>query len=379
MNEWIKKLQESAEINTRNQSASLKNLETQIKQLTKELHFRAINEIPSSSTGQYKMVNTDHETPRASINVMPKGIFNFLKLTNLRKTNMLINVADMTKKVPLRVVENVLVGIDKFLFPSDFVIIDRTPNETVILDRPFLTTVRAEIHVFDRKITLGVDSDRIIFDMDHNFTIPTKRILMMNLVKMWPTYDPDKSTCDGGVEIYGKSRIGNLRIWYCNHDGERKNMKGEELSFPNFLLVKYGGCQLNYSTWGQIYAEWYKENSHDKKPRPGDYNFKEWMIVKVGHTNVKESVKQALLKSWVINCFEEALDPDKDPRGSSFDDYKCVFDLEIEQLADEYEFGIGKKGHMLEMIWENYKNIQGKAKERWFQQLGGISRDRLEA
>ncbi|GJX86058.1 hypothetical protein Tco_0336832 [Tanacetum coccineum] len=38
MEVWIKKLQENAEINTRNQSASLKNLETQIEQLTKEIH-----------------------------------------------------------------------------------------------------------------------------------------------------------------------------------------------------------------------------------------------------------------------------------------------------------------------------------------------------
>ncbi|GJX81157.1 hypothetical protein Tco_0329306 [Tanacetum coccineum] len=38
MEVWIKKLQENVEINTRNQSASLKNLETQIEQLTKEIH-----------------------------------------------------------------------------------------------------------------------------------------------------------------------------------------------------------------------------------------------------------------------------------------------------------------------------------------------------
>ncbi|GJZ49277.1 hypothetical protein Tco_0603467 [Tanacetum coccineum] len=43
MEVWIKKLQEKAEINTRNQSALLKNLETQIKQLTKELHSRNTN------------------------------------------------------------------------------------------------------------------------------------------------------------------------------------------------------------------------------------------------------------------------------------------------------------------------------------------------
>ncbi|GJX44264.1 hypothetical protein Tco_0260940 [Tanacetum coccineum] len=32
---------------------------------------------------------------------------------------------------------------------------------------------------------------------------------------------------------------------------------------------------------------------------------------------------------------------------------KWMFDLEIYQLGDEYELGIGKKGHMLNDIWEN--------------------------
>ncbi|GJY82193.1 retrovirus-related pol polyprotein from transposon TNT 1-94 [Tanacetum coccineum] len=69
------------------------------------------------------------------------------------------------------------------------------------------------------------------------------------------------------------------------------------------------------------------------------------MIVKVGHKNVNESVKKALLKSWVIDSFEEALDPDKDLIERSFDDYKWVFDLEIEKLPDESKLRIGKKGH----------------------------------
>ncbi|GJY04195.1 hypothetical protein Tco_0370135 [Tanacetum coccineum] len=34
-----------------------------------------------------------------------------------------------------------------------------------------------------------------------------------------------------------------------------------------------------------------------------------------------------------------------------------VFDLEIDQLADEYELGIGKKGHMLDKIWEYCKDV----------------------
>nr|GEV41149.1 hypothetical protein [Tanacetum cinerariifolium] len=45
---------------------------------------------------------------------------------------------------------------------------------------------------------------------------------------------------------------------------------------------------------------------------------------------------------------------------------EAKFRVEIEQLVDEYELGIGKKGYILEMIWENCKNIQGKAKEWWY-------------
>ncbi|GKC07544.1 hypothetical protein Tco_0999154 [Tanacetum coccineum] len=92
----------------------------------------------------------------ASVNVMPRGIFEFLKLTNLRKTNMLIEVANTMKKAPLGVAENILVGIDKFLFSSNFVIINRTPNETIILGRPFLATIHAKIHLFNREISLVV-------------------------------------------------------------------------------------------------------------------------------------------------------------------------------------------------------------------------------
>ncbi|GJU21701.1 hypothetical protein Tco_1155043 [Tanacetum coccineum] len=123
---------------------------------------------------------------------------------------------------------------------------------------------------------------------------------------------------------------------------ELMNKHREESERRSVEMKEYGGCQLNDLIWGQSYAEWYKENLHDNKPRPRDYTFREWMIVTVGHTNVNKSVNKALLKSWVVDCFEEALDPDKDPRERSFNDYKWVFDLESEQLADESELGIGK-------------------------------------
>ncbi|GJV39146.1 hypothetical protein Tco_1417586 [Tanacetum coccineum] len=63
MEEWIKKLQENAEINTRNQASSLKNLETQIEQLTKEFHTKAANEINNPSLDQCKEMHTNEKTP----------------------------------------------------------------------------------------------------------------------------------------------------------------------------------------------------------------------------------------------------------------------------------------------------------------------------
>ncbi|GJX00841.1 hypothetical protein Tco_0184754, partial [Tanacetum coccineum] len=62
---------------------------------------------------------------------------------------------------------------------------------------------------------------------------------------------------------------------------------------------------------------------------------------------------------------KEELGTTTDPLSRSFDNYKGVFDLEIDQLADEYELKIGKKAHMLYDIWEYYKKIQGDNKYWW--------------
>ncbi|GJW92937.1 ribonuclease H-like domain-containing protein [Tanacetum coccineum] len=123
----------------------------------------------------------------ASVNVIPKSMFEHLKLANLKKTDMLVEMDDMTKRAPIGIVENVLVKIDKFLFPSDFMVIDmlNTRNETMILRRPFLATIHAEIDVFNKEISLGIGDDRVTFDMDkkiHNFMTHVGKIYMVNSI-----------------------------------------------------------------------------------------------------------------------------------------------------------------------------------------------------
>ncbi|GKA34841.1 phospholipase-like protein [Tanacetum coccineum] len=125
---------------------------------------------------------------RDSINVIPKSMFKHLKLANLKETDMLVEMVDMARKAPLGIVENILVKINKFPFPSDFVIIDMLgePSEIMILGKPFLATIHAQIDVFNRENLLGIVEDRVLFDMDegmYHYKIPVEIFYIINSIQ----------------------------------------------------------------------------------------------------------------------------------------------------------------------------------------------------
>ncbi|GJR33770.1 reverse transcriptase domain-containing protein [Tanacetum coccineum] len=69
---------------------------------------------------------------------------------------------------PRGIIENVLVQIDKFIFPVDIVIMDMVEdlNAPLVLGRPLLATAHAHIDVFNKQISLGVGEERILFKMN---------------------------------------------------------------------------------------------------------------------------------------------------------------------------------------------------------------------
>ncbi|GJR61015.1 copia protein [Tanacetum coccineum] len=119
----------------------------------------------------------------AGINKMPKLLFEHLKMANLKKTSM---VGDMTKKAPLGIVENIPVKIDKFLFYSDFVVIDTLegPNKTILFGRPFLATIHAQIDIFRGEILLGVGNEKVKFD------VPLEKIYMASSIQESEYFNP---------------------------------------------------------------------------------------------------------------------------------------------------------------------------------------------
>ncbi|XP_021986029.1 uncharacterized protein LOC110882271 [Helianthus annuus] len=102
----------------------------------------------------------------ASINLMPYSLYQKLDLGELSPTRMSLSLADRSVKYPRGVVENLLVTVDKFVFPVDFVILDMEADERVpiILGCPFLCTVKAIINVFHGNITLRVGEETITFE-----------------------------------------------------------------------------------------------------------------------------------------------------------------------------------------------------------------------
>ena len=88
----------------------------------------------------------------ASVNLMSYSVYKQLGLGELKPTNITLSLDDRSVKIPKGIVEDVVVKIDKFYNPVDFVVLDTEPiasepnHVPIILGRPFLATTNAIIN-----------------------------------------------------------------------------------------------------------------------------------------------------------------------------------------------------------------------------------------
>ena len=98
----------------------------------------------------------------ASVNLLPLVIFKKLQIGELKPTSIRLQLADQSTRFPVGVVEDVLVRVDKFILPADFVVLDmgedpHLNNELpIILGRPFMATAGVKINVLKGTITFKV-------------------------------------------------------------------------------------------------------------------------------------------------------------------------------------------------------------------------------
>ncbi|XP_027157534.1 uncharacterized protein LOC113759168, partial [Coffea eugenioides] len=105
----------------------------------------------------------------ASINVMPRSIYNLMNIRPLKETGVIIQLADRSNAYPDGVLEDILVQIDNLIFPADFYVLDMEDDNSnsspILLGRPFLKTARTKIDVFTGTLTMEFDGDVIKFNI----------------------------------------------------------------------------------------------------------------------------------------------------------------------------------------------------------------------
>ncbi|GJV78841.1 hypothetical protein Tco_1514711 [Tanacetum coccineum] len=227
--------------------------------------------------------NNDLADLGAGINIMPFSMYKRLGIGKLETIKMNIELADNSKCIPKGIVRNLLIKIDKFILPIDFIILDvledfRIP---VILGRPLLTTAHAKVDVLKRSISLEVRNKKVIFKLKNDLygvknesflmiqiNIITEEDELMNIESDLFTYNTN--TCesclilvvDTDLFTYERKAIG---VYYDDNDdfydpdqcGESRNNEIRERIIHN------------------LHEEWFKGTSDDEDDIEGIIDYLE--------------------------------------------------------------------------------------------------------
>ncbi|XP_042394223.1 uncharacterized protein LOC121985044 [Zingiber officinale] len=105
-----------------------------------------------------------------SINVMPKSVFQSLRIGPLQPTSVVIQLANRSQAHPAGVIEDVLVKVRELIFPADFYILDMEGDvlanrAPLILGRPFLKTARTKIDVHAGTLSMEIGDTVVRFSI----------------------------------------------------------------------------------------------------------------------------------------------------------------------------------------------------------------------
>jgi len=103
----------------------------------------------------------------ASINLMPLSMCRRLGELEIMPTRMTLQLADRSITRPYGVIEDVLVRVKHFIFPTDFVVMDICEDTCipVILRRLFMLTTSCIVDMGRKKLELGFEDQKIDFDL----------------------------------------------------------------------------------------------------------------------------------------------------------------------------------------------------------------------
>ncbi|GJR26900.1 phospholipase-like protein [Tanacetum coccineum] len=320
----------------------------------------------------------------AKDNFMPQRFYEYLGLDKLRDTSPLENTTGTNEHLGT---VNILVKFGELEFLCNLVI--KMAEDVIILGRTFFELIRAKIDVFNEEILFEIGriellsyespaclefeqrtrsygtpnpqdeiAKQISFSLDRRGLVKRWHVCKPIHVTyddgsgedcgMWPTCDPNSKFCFGFNEVFGVNEQGSLTSTNLNDH------------YP-------------YNTNDPIPTpQGHREQGDDElrpiRPRPCNYSFEEWLKIRTGHNNLHESDRKFIFNEWILYSYdveEEYARDIGDPYFRRFDEYNRVFNNEIEHLSNEYILRIGRKGYVLDDVWEKCQQKYKKTNEAW--------------
>ncbi|KAD4386230.1 hypothetical protein E3N88_26399 [Mikania micrantha] len=156
----------------------------------------------------------------ASISILPGSLYDQFDFGPLQKADTTVVLADLTPKLPRGVLTDVIVKVEDFYYPVDFLVLDyvsgiqgRQPD--VILGRPFLATAHAQINCVDGTVDMTFGNRKLRMNMFSPVTNLSTHdtCFMADIIDSCvPCYDPVVSK-DNTVEVFSVfDRLDNEHI-----------------------------------------------------------------------------------------------------------------------------------------------------------------------
>ena len=201
----------------------------------------------------------------ASVNLLLYSMYRQLGLGELKPTSITLSLTDWSIKIPKGTVEDVLIQVDKFYYPVDFVVLDTEPVAAganyvpIILGRPFLATSNAIINCMNGVMQLTFENMTLELNIFH-----------LSKKHMQPEKDVPEETCiidtilEEEADQQGILDIQDEELTECVEEQEEVVMKSvqgywrrrneilplvtkEEISEPHKIDVKPLPTELKYA------------------------------------------------------------------------------------------------------------------------------------
>ncbi|KAI3712080.1 hypothetical protein L1987_70629 [Smallanthus sonchifolius] len=110
----------------------------------------------------------------ASVSIIPGSLYDQHDFGPLQRVNTMVVLADQTPTHPWGIVKDVIVKVNEFYYPVNFLVLDCVKNTepTTILGRPFLATTQANINCAEVTVRMWFGAQKMSLKIFSNLPTP---------------------------------------------------------------------------------------------------------------------------------------------------------------------------------------------------------------